>query len=102
MQALKRAACKAAAHSNAKGAFMKLWHRMRCRTNSHSPIPHHVGWDGEHYRGTCRNCGAAIIRLERGKWRALGDANRQPETSGFTLVMSRQGPSGHKPDDTRS
>ncbi len=74
-----------------QGGTMKLWHRMRCRTNSHSPVPHRVGWDGKHYRGTCRHCGVAIVRLENGKWRDFNSSIPIVGPNGFSPAFERSG-----------
>jgi len=54
---------------------MRLFAPLRCSANRHRPTRQEVSWNGEHYCGTCADCGNAIHRVARGKWRVdqLGD-----------------------------
>jgi hypothetical protein len=40
-----------------------------CAVDRHRPIRRKVAWDGKHYVGHCRHCGAEIIRVAHHKWR---------------------------------
>jgi len=40
-----------------------------CLFNRHAPVRAEAQWDGEQYTGTCRHCGEAILRKDRGVWK---------------------------------
>ncbi len=39
-----------------------------CFINRHRPDRARAKWDGLHYVGTCRHCGARIRRRDAGHW----------------------------------
>jgi hypothetical protein len=44
-----------------------------CTMDRHAPVRRDVAWDGKHYAGNCRHCGAPIIRIGHRKWRRRED-----------------------------
>lgn len=40
-----------------------------CNFDRHQPSRREVTWDGQHYVGHCRHCGAPILRESHRKWR---------------------------------
>lgn len=40
-----------------------------CLINRHSPDRRQVVWDGSHYTGHCRHCGAPIWRKSHNNWK---------------------------------
>jgi hypothetical protein len=48
---------------------MSLFFKLLCVFGWHNPRRRDVQWDGLHYRGECRHCGAEIVRISRKTWR---------------------------------
>jgi hypothetical protein len=48
---------------------MNLMSSLMCRLGRHNPYRRNVTWDGHHYVGKCRHCGAPIERVSRRQWR---------------------------------
>ena len=44
-----------------------------CSMDRHEPLRRAVAWDGRQYTGTCRHCGAPIVRIAHRKWRKRED-----------------------------
>lgn len=44
-----------------------------CAMDRHQPVRREVTWDGKHYVGHCRHCGAPIVRIGHHKWRRRED-----------------------------
>lgn len=59
---------------------MSLYGSLLCRLNRHVPVRRNVHWDGAHYVGECRRCGAPIRRSARKTWRAIENASDERET----------------------
>jgi hypothetical protein len=58
---------------------MSVFSSIGCLFNYHAPLRRDVTWNGRHYVGNCRHCGAAIQREGRRVWRKRKTAtDKQP------------------------
>ena len=67
-----RCSAEPAADVNPRGGrtFMAILPQaVRCMLNRHLPERHKAGWNGTHFAGTCKGCGAPIRREGPSKWR---------------------------------
>lgn len=52
---------------------MSFISNIGCSMGRHDPVRREVVWDGKHYAGNCRHCGAPLVRIGHRKWRKRED-----------------------------